>query len=52
MGNGLVAPCPRCGRRRETRQERKERICRDCYEVDPGWPESVRVLMTSVSVQS
>jgi NMD protein affecting ribosome stability and mRNA decay len=45
MGHGAKVTCPRCGLEREGRKGRGERLCRDCYETDPGWPESIRMML-------
>lgn len=41
MGHGYRVVCPRCGGTREGRARDKGKLCRDCYYVEPDWPDSV-----------
>ncbi len=39
-GGRNYATCPRCGIRRMVKIERTATgLCRDCYDVEPRWPD-------------
>lgn len=41
-GTRTYAECPRCGVRRQVNRCRGgSDLCRDCLEVEPGWPDDI-----------